>query len=165
MISIIAAIGENRELGKDNKLLWNISEDMERFRGITTGHPVIVGQNTFESIGRPLPDRVNIILTKDEGYKADGAFVAHTPEEALQVAQYESPGTEIFVIGGAMVYKTYMPFVHKLYLTIVHATFKDADTFFPPYEYDFSHEVFRDKRSNGVYSYTFLELERSNTDR
>lgn len=161
MISMIAAIGKNRELGKDNKLLWNISEDMKRFRHITSGHPIIVGQKTFESIGKPLPNRINIVLTHDTRYVADGVTIANSPEEALQIAQYKSPETEIFIIGGAKVYETYMPFAHKLYLTIIDSAF-DADTFFPEYKDDFSREIFRDKRSNGEYTYTFLELERSN---
>ena len=154
-ISIIAAIGQNRELGKDNKLLWNIPEDMERFKTITMGHPVVMGRKTYESIGHPLAGRINIVLTKDKNFKAEGVLVAHTFEEAVSIGESRN-SNEIFVIGGGKVYHHTIKLADKLYLTVVEGKF-DADTFFPNYA-DFKRVLYKRESSNGQYKYTFLEL-------
>lgn len=167
-ISIIAAIGRNRELGKDNKLLWHIPEDMKRFRELTSGHTIIMGRKTFESIGRLLPGRINIIVTRNESIdphkfcsskKCDVlAFVCNSLEEALDKTR-KIEENEVFIIGGGQIYEQVLPLAEKLYLTIVDGTF-DADTFFPEYSSLFTKKVFEEREQSEGYSYTFLELER-----
>ena len=138
MISIISAIGKNNEIGKKNGLLWSLPADMKHFREITSGHTVIMGQKTFESIGRPLPNRRNIILTLDKSYLRHGVDVVYSPEELedlLRTSPQPSPsqgeGEEVFVIGGGMIYKLFIEKADKLYITHVDAEFPDADTYFP----------------------------------
>lgn len=157
-LSIIAAIGEHRELGSGNKLLWSIPEDMEWFRETTKGHPVIMGRVTYESIGRVLPGRDNIIITRDKTYQVPGAFVTYSLDEAVAFAR-ERVRDEMFVIGGGQIYEAAIQFADRLYLTIVHASFPSADTFFPDYS-EFGKEIFHRDSSDAKYSYTFLTLER-----
>ncbi len=156
LISIIAAIGENRELGKDNKLLWRIPEDFKRFKELTTNHPVIMGRKTFESIGKPLPNRTNIIITRDKNYKQKNCFVVHSLEEAIDLAKTKDDN-EIFIIGGGQIYKQAINITDKLYLTIVKGRF-DADTFFPDYS-RFKKLILQKESQSNQYKYTFLELE------
>jgi dihydrofolate reductase len=129
MISLIAAIGKNNELGKENKLLWSLPADMKHFKDITTLHTVIMGRKTFESIGRPLPNRRNIVITKNVSYKKEGVEVAHSLAHALDLIKDKNE--EIFIIGGGELYKETMPIADKLYITHVNAEDKEADTFFP----------------------------------
>jgi len=127
-ISIIVAIGENNEIGKDNKLLWHLPEDMKWFKKITTGGTVIMGKNTFLSLPKgALPNRTNIVITDNEHDQYQGCEMAYSIEDALNKAATE---VECFIIGGASIYRQFFPYAHKLYLTMVHASF-DADTFFP----------------------------------
>lgn len=156
-ISIIAAIGKNRELGKDNKLLWHIPEDMQRFKMLTSGHVVVMGRKTFESIGRPLPNRKNIIITRDRAYKAGSCIVVSSLEEALQKGK-EMDKEEIFIIGGSQIYTQALLLTQKLYLTIVDSTRLDADTYFPEY-YRFHLTKKEDKKSPDGLSYSFCEFE------
>lgn len=176
MLSIIAAIGENRELGSKNKLLWNIPGELKRFRDITLGHPIIMGRKTHESIGRILTGRENIIITRDTDYTVDGGVVIHSLEQALrmvnQVSQSHdsSPvGTgkvseehEIFIIGGGQIFREALSQTGRLYLTLVHKTFPDADVFFPEYEQLFTKIIERQDMQGPELSYTFLTLERNN---
>ncbi len=157
IISIIAAIGENRELGKDNKLLWHIPEDMERFKQITLGHPVIMGRTTYESIGKPLTERTNVIITRDQSYQEAGCLVCHSLEEAIEKAKDLDP-KEIFLIGGGQIYGQGIKYADKLYLTVVKGKF-EADTYFPDYS-QFKKIVFQKESSDKNYRYTFLELVR-----
>ena len=157
MISIIAAIAENRALGKNNKLLWHIPEDMKHFRTVTAGHPVIMGRKTFESIGRPLPKRVNFVITKDTSYRAEGCIIVHSLDEAIAEAQ-KLDSSEIFVIGGGEIYKQALPKTDKLYLTIVKGQY-DADVYFPEY-LEFTKETSRETHTTEQYTYTFVTLER-----
>lgn len=124
MISIIAVIGKNRELGKDNHLLWNLPGDLKRFSAITHGHPVIMGRKTYESIGRPLPDRTNIVISSHSEISSLDAAIAK--------AKLAPGSEEIFIIGGGSVYAQAISIADRLYLTIVDAQ-ADADTFFPDY--------------------------------
>lgn len=157
MISIIAAVGENRELGKNNKLLWDIPEDMEHFRTKTRGHAVIMGRRTYESIGHALPARPNIVITRDTSFATpDGCLIAHSLDEALTIA-HQKDQQEIFIIGGANIYAQAIDIADKLYLTVVHQPFPDADTFFPDYS-RFSKEIERKESAGNGYTYTFLEL-------
>ncbi|MCX7997162.1 MAG: dihydrofolate reductase [Patescibacteria group bacterium] len=130
-LSAIAAISSNRALGKDNKLLFHIPEDLKRFKHLTTGKPVIMGRKTFESIGKPLPNRLNIILTRDRSFQMNGCKVSHTPQAALEVALATNT-SEIFIIGGGELYRTYWEQLDKLYLTIIDQ-YCEGDTYFPDY--------------------------------
>lgn len=167
-ISIIVAMDGKRGIGKDNGLLFQIPADLKRFRSLTRGHPVIMGRRTFESEeikGRPLPKRINIIVTREKKYNPHkfcicencDVFIASSLEEAIEIAK-EKEKKEIFIIGGGQIYKQAMPFVDKLYLTIVEGDY-GADTFFPDYS-EFKKVVFEEKRESEGYKYKFLELER-----
>jgi|SRR3989344_915172 len=129
MISLIAAIGKNNELGKGNDLLWKFPADQKYFREKTEGHGVIMGRKTFESIGRPLPNRRNIVITRDKTYLRHGVDVVHSLEEALGL--FKNSNEEIFIIGGAEIYKQVMSLADRLYITHIEAEDKSADTFFP----------------------------------
>lgn len=132
-ISIIVAIAENHAIGKDNKLLWHISEDLKRFRKLTTGHTLIMGRNTFLSLPNgPLPDRRHIVISDIAGESFSGCEMAGSIEEAIELA---GQNDECFVIGGGMVYAQFLPVAGKLYLTRVHHRF-EADTFFPEIDFD-----------------------------
>lgn len=131
LISLIAAIGKNRELGKDNKLIWHIPEDLKYFHDKTKGHVVIMGRNTFESIGKPLPDRINIVLSRDLDLEICDCIVVDSLKKALEIAN-EREKEEIFIIGGARVYADSLPLANKLYLTIINKS-SDADVYFPDY--------------------------------
>lgn len=154
MISIIAVIGKNREIGCNNKLLWDIPEDMERFKKVTMGHTVIMGDRTYESIGRPLPKRKNIVVTLDENYKAEGCEVKHSLEDVLK--DVEKNDEEVFVIGGGQIYKQSLPYADKLYLTIVDDV-PQADTYFPDYS-EFKKVLSEEKKECNGIKYKFLEL-------
>lgn len=163
-ISIIAAISESRALGKNNKLLWHIPGDMKRFKKLTEGHVVIMGRKTFESIGKPLSNRINIVVTHNPAVTnparstQDGdMFICHSLEEALEVAKQKEK-EEIFIIGGGQIYQQAIKYADKLYLTIVKGKF-EADTFFPDYP-EFKKEVYKKESRDENYSYTFLELEK-----
>ena len=154
-ISIIAALAENRTIGKQNQLLWKIPEDMKRFRQITAGHSVIMGRKTYDSIGKPLENRTNIIITRNNDLKAEGCVVVSSLEEALEEAK-KVEHNEIFIIGGGDIYRQSLPFTDKLYLTIVKGAY-DGDVFFPDYS-AFTNEKLRKESSDENYKYTFLEL-------
>jgi dihydrofolate reductase len=132
MLSIIAVIGKNRELGKDNKLLWHLPGDLKRFRLITNGHPVIMGRKTFESLPGVLPNRTNIVITRDSLFDAKGAIVVSSFDEAIEKAKISPGSNEVFVIGGGSVYAQAIDRADRLYLTVVDAS-AAADTFFPDY--------------------------------
>lgn len=126
-ISLIAAIASNRALGKDNNLLWHISEDLRHFKETTTGCVVIMGRLTYESMGRLLPKRTNVIVTRNADYAVEDAVMVHSLEEAFEKFASEE---EIFVIGGGEIYKASLPLADRVYLTEVQKEY-DADTFFP----------------------------------
>lgn len=157
-LSMIVAVDETRAIGKDNRLLWNIPEDLKRFKELTTGHAVIMGENTYHSIGRPLPNRTNIIVTLNIELELPGCLVVHSIEEALERAK-EKELEEVFVIGGASIYKQFLPLIERLYLTLVQGT-HEADTFFPDYS-DFKKVISEEKGNNGEYQYTYFILERN----
>lgn len=155
-VSLIAAIASgNRALGKDNKLIYKIPEDLKRFKELTEGHTVIMGRKTFESIGYPLPDRVNIIITRDTKYLVKGVTVVHSLEEALQLVQDED---EIFVIGGGQIYQEAIDIADKLYLTLVEGSL-EADTYFPDYS-EFKIVWQGEVQEYQGLKYRFIELER-----
>ena len=156
-VSAIAAIGKNRELGKGNNLLWRIPHDLARFKRITMGHPVIMGRKTFESIGRPLADRENIIITRSENFTAQGCIITHSIKDAITKAK-ELDDREVFVIGGGEIYKQAMPHIQKLYLTLIDDV-KEGDVFFPDYS-EFTKETFREEREYEGLKYAFVDLKR-----
>lgn len=127
-LSIIVAVADNNAIGKDNDLLWHISDDLKRFKALTSGHAVIMGRNTWNSLPRrPLPKRRNIVMTHDPSFIADGVEVAHSLQDVISLVRDED---EAFVMGGAEIYRQFLPFAQKLYVTHVHSYF-DADVFFP----------------------------------
>lgn len=133
MISIIVAIAENNAIGKNNDLLWHIPEDLKRFKKLTTGHSVIMGKKTYESLPRrPLPNRINIVVTDNPKDNFDQCVMVFSIEDALNKSD---PSDENFIIGGASIYRQFLPFSDRLYITWVHKSF-EADVFFP--EIDFS---------------------------
>ena len=163
-IIVIAALGaRTRAIGRDNQLLWQIPEDLTRFKKLTSGHPVIMGRKTWESLPekfRPLPGRTNIVITRDASYEAPGAHIATTIEDALTQAKALAGSEEIFIIGGQQIYEMALPFADRLYLTIIE---NDAggDTFFPPYETEFTKETAREaSESNGI-KFAWVDLERA----
>lgn len=178
LLSIIVAISENRVIGKDNALPWHIPEDLKRFKELTKGHPIIMGRKTFDSIGRVLPDRINIVITRDtesflkkardEGQKLQGLIAVSSLDEALDIVSNEQALTagyegdvdvsEVFIIGGGKVFEQALPEAEKLYLTIVHTTI-EGDTYFPDFS-AFPKKVFEKQGNNDRYTYTFLELEK-----
>jgi dihydrofolate reductase len=129
MISLIAAIGKNNELGKGNTLLWHLPADLKHFRDTTALHAVIMGRKTFESIGKPLPNRRNVVITRDVNYKKARVEVVHSLADALNL--FPDQKEEVFIIGGGELYKQTMPIADRLYITHVNATDKTADAFFP----------------------------------
>lgn len=149
MISIIVAIATNGVIGGDNKLLWHISEDLKNFKRITLGHPMIMGRKTFESFPKALPNRQNIVITRNPAYTANGADVVLSLDEALKIA---SPKDEIFIIGGGEIYRQAMPLADKLYITHVDLS-PQGDTTFPDISSDEWREVLREPHQG----YTFTE--------
>ena len=129
IVSAIAAVAENRVIGKDNDLIWRLPNDLKFFKTHTSGHAIIMGRKTWESMGRPLPKRTNIVITRNAGYEAPGAVVVTSMDAALEKAA-ELNETEAFIIGGGEIYRQSMPLINKLYYTHVHATV-DGDTYFP----------------------------------
>ena len=161
ILSLIAAIGKNNELGKGNTLLWHMSADMKHFRDTTRGHAVIMGRKTFESLSGPLPNRENIVITRDKSYLRHGVDVRHSLEEAL--AKFKNTDQEVFIIGGAEIYKQSINIADKLYITHIDAEDKDADTFFPeiiPVIWnEISHQEHK-KDDKNPFNYTFSIYER-----
>mgnify|MGYP001610807394 CR=1 FL=1 len=158
-ISIIAAIGRKRELGKGNDLLWKIPDDLKRFRELTKGHPIIMGRKTYESLPiRPLPHRTNIVVTRDQEYKSQTFITAASIEEAIAKAQ-DAPGAEeIFVIGGGQIYAAALPHTDRLYLTTIDAEAPEADVFFPAYENDFTRIISETPRQWEGLRYRWVDL-------
>ncbi len=164
VVAAVVALGRNRELGKGNRLLWKIPDDVQRFRDLTRGHPLIMGRKTFESIlsyrGSPLPDRANIVITRDENWKYEGIVVMHSLADALEEAKKAPGSEEIHIGGGAELYKEALPLIDKLYLTLIDAE-GDADTFFPPYEDQFTKKVFEEDHEWQGIKYKYVDLERA----
>ncbi|MEK7127171.1 MAG: dihydrofolate reductase [Patescibacteria group bacterium] len=132
-LSIIACIGENRAMGIKNSLLWHLPDDLKHFKQITLGHTVIMGMTTYKSIGKPLPRRENIVLTRQKGIELPGCLVVNSLDQALEIVKDRA---EVFVIGGASVYQQFLPKVSTLYITLVKDS-PTADTYFPKFAKDF----------------------------
>ncbi len=161
-IVIVAGMAhKTRAIGMKNGLLWHVPEDMKRFKRLTLGHPVIMGRKTFESIleilGKPLPGRTNIVVTRDTSYQPDGAKVAHSLEEAIDIANSEDP-TEIHIGGGSEIYRQALPLVSRLNITWFFDD-KEGDTFFPEFENDFSVTIEHPIQEHGGLSYQWIDYE------
>ena len=161
MIKIIAAIGANNELGKDNDLIWYLPADLKRFKKVTTGHTIIMGRNTFESIGKPLPNRRSIIITRNTSYKKEGCEVVHSLEDAIKLIKDQD---NAFIIGGAQIYHEAIEknLVDQLDITEVHQDF-NADVYFPSIDKATWEEVSRvsftpDEKNR--YNYSFLSYKK-----
>jgi len=164
-ISVVVAVGRDKQrnhvIGKDNKLLWHIPDDLRRFKELTLGHPVVMGRKTFESIlavlGKPLPGRANIVVTRDPAWSHPGVLVCHTLDEALNRAAKLDP-EEIFIGGGTQLYTEAFPVIDRIYLTVIDAE-AEGDAFFPDYS-SFREVSAREEREwNGLH-YTWITLER-----
>lgn len=159
-LAIAVAVGENLAIGKDNQLLWHMPADLKFFKQTTSGHTVVMGRKTFDSVGRPLPNRRNIIITRDTALKIDGVEVVNSLEEAIYITENEEK--PVFIVGGAEIYRQALPKTDILYLTTIHHNF-DADTFFPEFDRNewelVSSEPHKADEKN-KYDYTFEVLER-----
>ncbi|KKP80324.1 MAG: Dihydrofolate reductase [Candidatus Moranbacteria bacterium GW2011_GWF2_35_39] len=151
---MICAIGKNREIGFRNKLLWNLPEDMKHFVQVTSNHTVIMGEKTFQSIGKPLPNRKNIVVSLSKDFQAPGCEISNDLFAVLN--KYKNVEEEVFVIGGGMIYKLSLPMADKLYLTLVDDA-PEADTFFPDYS-EFRNILKKEEINNGKYKFKFIEL-------
>jgi len=161
LISLIVAMAQNGVIGRDNSMPWRLPEDLKRFRAFTLGKPILMGRKTFESIGRPLEGRTNLVLTRDRSWFAPGVIVVHSVEEALTQA---SASDELVVIGGAEIYRLVLPFARRIYLTHVHADVQGDITFpeFDPTQWadvEYSSQPADDEHA---YPVTFVTLERRN---
>jgi dihydrofolate reductase len=161
IISIIAAMDRKRGIGVDNKLPWRLSADLKRFRELTMGHHIIVGRKTFESIGRPLPGRRMIVVTRDRNYKAEECDLAHSVEDAINLAR-ERGESEVFICGGAEIYARSIEIVDRMYLTLVEAEVV-ADTFFPEFDerrWSKRESFYQPADERNQYPFTFKTLVR-----
>ena len=161
ILSLIAVIGKNNEIGKDNRLLCRLPSDLKRFKAITSGHTVIMGRKTFESLPNgPLPNRRNIIISRNKTLVIEGAEVYSSLDYALLKSVNE---TEVFITGGAQIYAQALPIADKLYITRIHASFPEADAFFPSFDWNNWRETDREtfpSDEKNPYPFTFFEYER-----
>jgi dihydrofolate reductase len=160
-ISIIVSVSENWVIGKNNKLLWKLSDDLKRFKKLTSGHPVIMGQKTFESLPNgALPNRTNIVLTDDPNFSAKDTIVAYNLIDSLEKAKQTcktEKNCEVFIIGGGMIYKQFLDYADCIYLTTVHTNI-DGDVFFPELntkQWKLVSEEFKEKDDNNEYDHTY----------
>jgi len=164
-LSLVVALAENGVIGRDNRLIWRLKSDLRRFRELTWGKPILMGRKTFAAIGKPLPGRDNIVLTRDRSFSAPGIAVAHDWSNAIALAEEAADklgANEIAVIGGAEIYKLALPQAQKLHLTLVHAA-PEGDAVFPPYDPALFREVLREPHQRGAddeHAFTFIDLER-----
>lgn len=160
MIHLVVAKSDNNVIGHDNQLIWHLPNDLKHFKEITTGHPIIMGRKTFESIGRPLPNRTNIIITRNKNYSVENAKVAHSLNEALQCAK--EIDKNIFIIGGGKIYEQAIDFADILEVTEVHENF-EGDTYFPEIDLNVWKEISRIKHhkdEKNKFDYSFVRYER-----
>ena len=158
---IIVAAGEDNAIGKDNDLIWHLSDDLKRFKSLTNGHHIIMGRRTFESFPKPLPNRTHIVISRQDNYKVpDGVIVVNSLEDALDAAKKDKTP---YIIGGGEIYKQAMSIASKIELTRVHASFANADTFFPnidPTVWKVTQKITHPKDDKHDYSFSFITYER-----
>ena len=149
MISMIAAVGKNFELGRGNDLIWHLPSDMKFFRSTTKEHTIIMGRKTFESLGGPLPKRHHVVLTSNPSFSYEGVEVFHSVEDIL--AKYKNTDEECFIIGGGEIYKLFLPYADKMYLTFIEDTCDDAEVFFPKFDFnDYKETDLQSFTENGI---------------
>lgn len=161
MVHLVVAVAENGAIGKDNQLIWHLPNDLKQFKKITSGHTIVMGRKTYESIGKPLPNRTNVIITRNPEYQAEGCVVVSSLEEAIQ------KDTEVYVIGGAEIYNQALPLTDVIHITEVH-TSVDGDAFFPKLDSAEWVEVSREEHAADEkhdYSFDFVELRRSRIEK
>jgi dihydrofolate reductase len=154
MISLVIALSKNRVIGKDNQLPWHLPADLAHFKQVTMGHVIVMGRKTHEAIGRPLPGRTNVIITRDPSYRAEGCIIAHSAEEVLQ----RFSGEPIDIIGGAQIIELFLPVIDTMHLTLIDAIFA-GDTYFPELDMSEWELVSRKKGKKdegNPYDYYFL---------
>lgn len=156
MISLIAAVSKNGVIGDSNKLIWHLPADLKRFKELTVGHSIVMGRKTYESIGRPLPDRRNIIITRDENYKVQDCEIVNSIEEALLITN-----NDCFIIGGGEIYKQTVTLANKIYLTLIDSDFV-GDTYFPDIDQKWfvCDEQAQIKDEKNPYNYKFITYEK-----
>ncbi|OGT36540.1 MAG: dihydrofolate reductase, partial [Gammaproteobacteria bacterium RIFCSPHIGHO2_12_FULL_38_14] len=160
-LSAIAAMADDRLIGKNNRLPWHLPADFKHFKSLTTGHIVIMGRRTYESIGKPLPNRTNIVITRNTSFEAPGCIIMNSIDDAIQFAA-QGTETEIFILGGEAIYKACIPYLDRIYLTLVHHHF-EGDAYFPILDASVWVETKREDHSadeHNPYAYSFTMLER-----
>ena len=158
-VALVAAMSENRVIGRDNQLPWHLPADLKFFKQLTSGHVIIMGRKTFESMGKPLPDRTNIIVTRDRNYEAPGALVVGSLDEALQL---RTEHAEVFVLGGGELFRAAMPIADRIYLTLVHAHI-NGDVQFPEMserEWMIISDAYRPADEHNTFAMSFRRYER-----
>lgn len=161
MLSIVVAKGKNNIIGKDNKLIWSLPEDKQRFKKLTTGHVIIMGRKTFESLGKVLENRKHIVFTQNENFKVEDKNV-QIVHSMLEIKEYIDNQEENFVIGGAMIYRLLMPYVQKMYVTEINKDF-EGDAFFPKIDLNIWKETSREKGTqaeSNAFDYDFVIYEK-----
>ncbi len=160
IVNLIVAIDEKNGIGKDNKLPWHLPADLKHFKTLTTGHSILMGRKTFDSIGKALPNRRNIVISRQQDLIVEGAEVVQSLQDAFKLCVDEK---EVFVIGGAQIFEQSLPFADILYLTVIHHNF-DADTFFPEIEKNTwikESSIRHEADDKNIYSYTFIKYRKA----
>lgn len=161
LVSLIAAADENNVIGHGNTMPWRLPDELKHFRATTKGHPVIMGRKTYDSIGRPLPERLNIVVSRNPDFQAEGCLVVHSLHDAIELAKREATD-EAFVIGGAQLYEVALPIADRIYLTRIHTHLTAGDAYFPAIPFEEWEEVSRerhetDERHPFAFSFTVLD--------
>ena len=160
MITLIVAMGKNREIGKENQLLWHLPKDLKHFKELTSGHPIIMGRKTYESIGKPLPNRTNIVISRKNDWFEEGILIVGSIKEAVKFAK--KIDEEVFILGGGNIYEQTIDFADKLEVTLVDAVL-DADTFFPKINekvWQKTNEEYHQKDEKNEFDFCFQTFER-----
>ena len=160
MIAFVVAVAENGVIGRDNQLIWHLPADLRHFKELTLGHPIVMGRRTFESIGRPLPKRTNIVVTRHPEWQAEGCTIAYSVPLALELARQSDE--QVFVIGGAEIYRQAIAAADTIYMTEVHHSF-EGDVFFPEINHSEWRETTRKRHEpdeKHAYAYSFVTLQR-----
>lgn len=153
-------MSENRVIGKDNQLPWHLPADLKFFKATTLHHPILMGRKTYDSIGRPLPQRTSIVITRQPGYQAEGVQVVHSLAEAIEAGRQVHP--DLFIIGGAEILRQALPMIDTMYLTLIHATF-EGDVFYPEFDARQWQQTWREDHQadeKNKYDFSFIKLER-----
>lgn len=163
MITMVAAAGENNTLGKDSDLLWHLPDDFKRFKKLTLNHPIVMGRKTYDTFPKLLPQRTHIIVTRQQGYAAEGCLVAHSIEEGIALAKKADGADEICIIGGGEIYKLALPYADKIELTRIHHAFEGGDAFFPEFdlaEWELTEAVHHPVDERHRYDFSYLTYHR-----